>query len=439
MFDSLPYRNDAAIVLRRLIRSLPTRRGVLGVATCDKGLPAMMMALAGMPRSSQRPRARRRHAPADRGRRRRQSPDHRRALRPRRNQLCKKPPRWVAAPAHRPAAAASSSAPPPPRRSSREALGMSLPHSALAPSGQPIWLDMATPFRPRRSCARAPRPSYPATSSPTPPSATRWSSTPPSAAPPTCSCTSPPSPTPPDFAAPPSTTGPRQPPGAAPRRRPAQRPAQSSHRAGLPRRRRPRSHAAPAPRSACSIPASSPSPAKHSAKSSTGGRHRERRTYLRELLQMLDGIDPDDVIMPRPSRAPRGLTTTVCFPIGNLAPEGSVIKSTSIDPTVVDADGVYRKTGPARVFTSETRRHRRHQGRRNRRRRHPRAHVPRPHGLRHGRDLPDHLRPQASRLRQARRVITDAASAASPPAPASATSLPKPSPAARSAKSAKAT
>ncbi|MBV9612541.1 MAG: dihydroxy-acid dehydratase, partial [Acidobacteriaceae bacterium] len=49
MFDSLPYRNDAAIVLRRLIRSLPTRHGVIGVATCDKGLPAMMMALAGTP------------------------------------------------------------------------------------------------------------------------------------------------------------------------------------------------------------------------------------------------------------------------------------------------------------------------------------------------------------------------------------------------------
>ncbi len=46
MFDSLPFRNDAATVFRRLIRSLPTRRGVLGVATCDKGLPAMMMALA---------------------------------------------------------------------------------------------------------------------------------------------------------------------------------------------------------------------------------------------------------------------------------------------------------------------------------------------------------------------------------------------------------
>src|SRR2546430_14333680 len=48
MFDSLPYRNDAALIFRRLIRSLPCRQGVLGVATCDKGLPAMMMALAAM-------------------------------------------------------------------------------------------------------------------------------------------------------------------------------------------------------------------------------------------------------------------------------------------------------------------------------------------------------------------------------------------------------
>jgi dihydroxyacid dehydratase/phosphogluconate dehydratase len=47
MFDSLPYRNDAAQVMRRLIRSLPTRDGVMGVATCDKGMPAMMLALAG--------------------------------------------------------------------------------------------------------------------------------------------------------------------------------------------------------------------------------------------------------------------------------------------------------------------------------------------------------------------------------------------------------
>ncbi len=39
MFDSLPYRNDAAVVFRRLIRSLPVRAGVIGVATCDS-LPA---------------------------------------------------------------------------------------------------------------------------------------------------------------------------------------------------------------------------------------------------------------------------------------------------------------------------------------------------------------------------------------------------------------
>src|SRR6195256_2789018 len=48
MFDSLPYRNDAAIIFRRLARSLPLRAGVLGVATCDKGLPAMLMAVAGL-------------------------------------------------------------------------------------------------------------------------------------------------------------------------------------------------------------------------------------------------------------------------------------------------------------------------------------------------------------------------------------------------------
>ena len=78
----------------------------------------------------------------------------------------------------------------------------------------------------------------------------------------------------------------------------------------------------------------------------------ERRRALRERLRA-DGVDPDDVIMS-PERAERaGLTSTVTFPRGNLAPEGSVIKSTAIDPSVVDADGVYRKTGPARVFTTE--------------------------------------------------------------------------------------
>src|SRR5712692_6137050 len=142
MMDSLAYRNDAAIIFRRLIRSLPTRRGVLGVATCDKGLPAMMMALAAM-----------------------------------RDLPCVLVPGGVTLPptdgedagkvqtigarfAHgqitlRQAAEAGCRACASPGGGCQflgtaatsqvvgEALGLSLPHSALAPSGQPIWLDMA--------------------------------------------------------------------------------------------------------------------------------------------------------------------------------------------------------------------------------------------------------------------------------------------------------
>ncbi|HSB01317.1 MAG TPA: dihydroxy-acid dehydratase, partial [Anaerolineales bacterium] len=84
-----------------------------------------------------------------------------------------------------------------------------------------------------------------------------------------------------------------------------------------------------------------------------GWEQSERRQKLRDRLQALDGIDPDDVIMdPEKARA-RGLTGTVSFLKGNLAPQGALIKSTALDPSVVDADEVYRKTGPARVFTSE--------------------------------------------------------------------------------------
>jgi putative YjhG/YagF family dehydratase len=79
----------------------------------------------------------------------------------------------------------------------------------------------------------------------------------------------------------------------------------------------------------------------------------ERRTRLRAILLEQDGVDPDDVILSPDRARDRGLTSTVTFPKGNLAPEGSVIKSTAIDPSVVDPDGVYRKEGPARVFTRE--------------------------------------------------------------------------------------
>ena len=79
----------------------------------------------------------------------------------------------------------------------------------------------------------------------------------------------------------------------------------------------------------------------------------ERRRLARERLRESDGIDPDDVIMSPDQARARGLTSTVVFPIGNIAPEGSVIKATAIDPSVVGADGVYRHRGAARVFTSE--------------------------------------------------------------------------------------
>jgi dihydroxyacid dehydratase/phosphogluconate dehydratase len=81
--------------------------------------------------------------------------------------------------------------------------------------------------------------------------------------------------------------------------------------------------------------------------------HSERRTVVRKLLKDRDGVDPDDVIIPPDEARRRGLTSTVCFPRGNVCPEGAVVKATAIDPAVVGPDGVYRKTGPARVFTSE--------------------------------------------------------------------------------------
>ena len=82
------------------------------------------------------------------------------------------------------------------------------------------------------------------------------------------------------------------------------------------------------------------------------------RTESGRLLYRCDGVDPDDVIhVARPVARQKGLTSHRDFSyMGNIAPQGSVIKSTAIDASVVDPDGVYRKTGPARVFTSEPRR-----------------------------------------------------------------------------------
>jgi xylonate dehydratase len=351
MFDSLPYRNDAAIIFRRLIRSLPRRRGVLGVATCDKGLPAMMLALAGTP-----------------------------------DLPCVLVPGGVTLPpsagedagkvqsigaryAHgeitlEEAAAAGCSACASPGGGCQflgtaataqvvgEALGLSLPHTALAPSGQPIWLDMA-----RRS-ARALldlNERQVKTSNILTDAAVRNAMVVHAA-----------------FGG--STNLLLHIPAIA-------------HQAGL---RRPtvedwQQVNAQVPRFVDALPNG---PVGHPTVRVflAGGvpevmlhlrdlglldldvltvsgcrlgdlldwwQKSERRSALREVLRHRDGIDADDVIMPPAKARARGLTATVCFPRGNLAPEGSVIKSTAIDPRAVDADGVYRKTGTARVFTRE--------------------------------------------------------------------------------------
>jgi putative YjhG/YagF family dehydratase len=79
-----------------------------------------------------------------------------------------------------------------------------------------------------------------------------------------------------------------------------------------------------------------------------------RRRELKAQLLAEDGIDADDVIMSPDVARSRGLTSTVCFPVGNLAPDGSVIKSTAIDPSLITEAGVYRHRGAAKVFITET-------------------------------------------------------------------------------------
>jgi len=351
MFDSLPYRNDAASVFRRLIRSLPTRRGVIGVATCDKGLPAMMMALAAM------------HDLAcvlipggvtllaeegeDAGRV--QSVGARFAhgqmtLEAAAENLC----RACATPGggcQFLGTAATSQV-------IGEALGMALTHSALSPSGQPIWLDLA-----RRSARAAlALESRGITMKHILADASVRNAMTVHAA----------------FGG--STNLILHLPAIA-------------HAAGLNRptvddwttvNRKiprlvdvlpngPRSH----PTVQVFLAGGVPEVMLHlrraglleldvlTASGETLGRmldwweKSERRSRLRQLLHDRDGVDPDDVIMDPAGSTKRGLTPTVTFPRGNLAPGGSVIKSTSIDSSVVDLDGVYRKIGPARVFRTE--------------------------------------------------------------------------------------
>ena len=351
MMDSLPYRNDAAIVLRRLMRSLPTGKGVLGIATCDKGLPAMMMALASagalpavlvpggvtlLPESGE-----------DAGKV--QTIGARFAQ----EQITLE---YAAEVGCRACAspgggcqflgtAATSQV-------VGEALGLSLPHTALAPSGQPVWLDAAK--RSARALLRMHQAGKGVRDVLTP-GALRNAMVLHAAfggstnllihVPAIAFSAGLKRPTVDDWAAVNREVPrivdalPNGPRGFAT--------VQVFLAGGVP-------EAMLALRAGGLLDESV-----RTVSGETLGtcldwwRDSERRRIVRKRLKELDGIDPEDVIM-NPDRArSRGLTSTVCFPVGNLAPEGAVIKSTAIDASLVDEHEVYRHVGPARVFTTE--------------------------------------------------------------------------------------
>lgn len=351
MFDSLPYRNDAATILRRLVRSLPTRSGILGVATCDKGLPAMMIALSSfanlpavlvpggvtlLPEEGE-----------DAGKV--QTVGARfvqgtLSLEEASELAC----RACASPGggcQFLGTAATSQV-------VGEALGLSLPHSALAPSGAPVWLDMAgRSARALWEMHRQRRTTKDIVTMDSLHNAMVVHAA---------------------FGG--STNLLLHIPAIA-------------HAAGLQR-----PTVADWGEINCRVPrlvdALPNGPVGHptvrvfmaggvpevmlhlrdlgqlrlQAQTVSGlslGEVLEwwetspRRTGMREFLRANDGIDAESVIMSPAQAKAAGLTSTVCFPRGNIAPEGSVIKSTAIDPRVVDPDGVYRKLGPARVFARE--------------------------------------------------------------------------------------
>ena len=351
MFDSLPYRNDAAVIFRRLARSLPLRAGVLGIATCDKGLPAMMMAVAGL-----------------------------------RDLPCVIVPGGVTLPAEAaedagtvqtlgtrfahglvslsdaaelgcracgsPGGGCQFLGTAATSQVVSEALGLSLPHSALAPSGQPVWLDMA-----RRS-ARALHDldERKLTSEKILTAESIRNAMVLHAA----------------FGG--STNLLLHIPAIA-------------HAAGLKRpavadwisvnRRVPRlvsvlpNGPIQHPTVRVFLAGGVPEVMLHlrrlnllnvgvlTVTGQTLGENldawekSERRRRFRELLKQLDGVDAGEVIFPPDKARESGLMGTLVLPRGNLAPEGSVVKATAIDPSVVDADGVYRQEGPARVFVNE--------------------------------------------------------------------------------------
>lgn len=352
MYDSLAYRNDAATVFRRLIRSLPTRKGVLGVATCDKGLPAMLLALASMhdmptilvpggvtlPASDgedagkvQTIGARFAHQMI--------SLEEAATLGCR---ACGSPGggcQFLGTAASMQVIA--------------EALGLTLPHSALAPSGQPVWLDMAK--RSARALMALHDRGLKTRDILTAGSIKNAMAV---------------------HAASGGSTNVLLHLPAIAFSAGLERPVVDDWikiNSLVPRLvdalpNGPVGH----PTVRVFLAGGVPEIMLHlreaglldlNARTVAAGatlgelldwwQTSERRKRLRQELFDRDGVDPDDVIMSPQRAREKGLTSTVCFPQGNLTPDGSVIKSTAIDPSVVDADGVYRRTLRARVFRRE--------------------------------------------------------------------------------------
>ncbi len=351
MFDSLPFRNDAAIVLRRLIRSLPMGKGVIGIATCDKGLPAMMMALAAngklpsvlvpggvslLPDAGED--AGKVQTLGARFAQNQISLEHAAEMGCR---ACASPGggcQFLGT-----AATAQVVA---------EALGLALPHTALAPSGQPIWLDAAR--RSSRAILRLHQMQV-GTCDVLTQAAIRNAMVVHAA-----------------FGG--STNLLLHIPAIAFSAK-LQRPT-SSDWAEVNRQVPRLVDALPnGPRNFATVQVflagGVPEVMLHlrraglldtSVKTGTGETlaasldwwvESERRRELRLHLQQQDGIDPDDVIMSPDSARSKGIGSTICFPVGNLAPEGSVIKSTAIDSSLIDQDDVYSHIGPAKVFITE--------------------------------------------------------------------------------------
>src|SRR5690554_5461214 len=351
MFDSLPYRNDAAMTMRRLIRSLPTRQGVMGIGTCDKGLPAIMMALAGaadlpgivVPGGVTLPDpgaedtaiiqtigARFAHGEI--------TLDYAAEMGCRACGSAGGGCQFLGT-------AATSQV-------IAEALGMALPHSALAPSGEPVWLDIA--HRSALALLHLKNAGIPLRDILTQNALENAMLV--------------------HAAVGGSTNLLLHLPAIAHEAGlslPTVADWQAANRSvprlvdALPNG--PRNH----PTVQVFFAGAVPEVMLHlramgllhldvlTVSGQTLGENLDwwaqssRRRLCCERLTSEAKVDPDHVIMSAEQARANGLSSTMIFPVGNIAPQGSVVKATAIDPGVIGPDNVYRKRGTVRVFTSE--------------------------------------------------------------------------------------